>query len=529
MYYFSYFYIPLFLGATVLAYFLTPLKKRWIVLLAASLLFYLANSSKMIEYMLITSAATYAAAVWLQKITDCDKLAAKSVSPENKAAYKSLVLFQKKAVVVLLVAVDFGILAALKYAGFAATNLDSLFAALHLSLIAPVRSVILPLGISFYTLQAVSYVVDVYRGKVRANRNYAKVLLFLCFFPQIVEGPIGRYDHLAPQLYEGHRFNYRNLTHGAQLILWGILKEYVIANRAGLLVDQVFNHANDYSGTSVMLAILLYTLQLYADFSGCIDVAAGSAQIFGISLAQNFRRPFFSRSVNEFWRRWHITLGAWLRDYIFYPVSLSRPLMKFSHFIRRRHNTHLGKWLCAGSALFFVWLGNGLWHGAGWKYLAYGMYYYVLMMLGMLCEPVFRKGCAALHINRESVPYRVFQILRTFVLVNIGMLIFRADTLRTAGQMFLSIFRGTGPATLFGMGLTHAGLNPKDMVVLAAGTAMLVVVGLLQEKNIRLRVRIASWPLPARWGVYLTAIFVLIIVGAYGTGYLPPDQIYASF
>lgn len=529
MYYFSYMYIPFFLGAAVLAYFLTPIKKRWIVLLAASILFYLYNAKALSIFIFVTAASIYFAGLWLQKINTCEKLAKKHLPPENKAAFKSAILFQKKAVVAILAAVDFGILAVLKYSGFALSGIGSLFSAVHLPVALPTWHMALPLGISFYTLQAVSYVVDVYRGKAQANRNFGQVLLFLCFFPQIVEGPIGRYDHLAPQLYEGHRFDYQNFTHGIQLIVWGMIKEFVIADRASLLVDRVFEHSWRYSGMPVVLAVLLYTLQLYADFSGCIDVAAGSAQIFGIHIAPNFRRPFFSGSVNEFWRRWHITLGAWLRDYIFYPVSLSKPLMKLSHFIRRRHNTHLGKWLLAGSALFFVWLGNGLWHGAGWKYLVYGMYYYVLMMLGMLFEPVFQRVCAALHLNRKSLPYRVFQIARTFVLVNIGMLIFRAGKLSIGIHMFFAVFQRAGVSATANGSLLHLGLDGQDLAVLGIGTAALFIVGLLQEKGIHLRAKIGEWPLPLRWSVYMTAIFTLIIFGAYGAGYLPANLIYAGF
>ncbi|MDR3643623.1 MAG: MBOAT family O-acyltransferase [Clostridia bacterium] len=529
MYYFSYLYLPVFLGLTVLAYFFTPIKKRWVVLLIASLIFYLYNVRNLSVYILVTAVSIYIAALWLDKIDACAALARKHLLPDERAWYKDVSLWQKKAVIALLVLIDFGLLAWMKYSGFGADSADHLLKLMHMDPRLPSWSLGLPLGISFYTLQAVSYVVDVYRGKAKANQNFGQVLLFVCFFPQIVEGPIGRYDHLAPQLYEGHRFDYRNFTGGLQLILWGLLKKIVIADRAYILVNQVFSHDRQYSGAGVVLAILLYTLELYADFSGCIDVATGSAQIMGIHMAQNFRRPFFSKSVNEFWRRWHITLGAWLRDYIFYPVSLSKPLMKFSRFIRRKHNTHFGKWILAGSSLFFVWLGNGLWHGAGWKYLVYGMYYYVLMMMGMLLEPVFRKMFATLHLNREGVPHRLFQVARTFVLVNIGMLIFRAASLRSAAVLFLSMFRGPYISAITKGSLLKLGLSIQDLLVLGAGALVLFVVGLLQERGISLREKVGRWPLPARWSVYLAAIFVLVIFGAYGSGYVPVDPIYAKF
>lgn len=529
MYYFSYEYLPFFLGFTLLAYFAAPLKKRWMVLLAASLIFYFYNAKWLTIYILITSAAVYISALWLEKIDFCTSAAVQQLPPGEKSDYKKAAAWQKKAVIVLLLLVDFGILAMLAYSGYAAAGVNRLLRFLPLQTRLPVRQMILPLGISFYTLQAAGYVIDVYRKKVKANSNFGQVLLFLSFFPQIVEGPIGRYGDLAPQLYEGHRFHYEDFTGGMQLILWGLLKEIVIADRASMLVDQVFGRYSQYSGMAVVLAVLLYTLQLYADFSGCIDVAIGSAQMFGIHLAPNFRRPFFSGSVNEFWRRWHITLGAWLRDYIFYPVALSKPVGKLNRYVRRWKSTHLRKCAAAGSALFFVWLGMGIWHGVGFKYIAYGMYYFVLMMLGMLFDPFAFRITTALHINRKGRPYHVFQVLRTFVLVNIGLLIFRAGTLKTALSMFLSVFRGTGFSAVTNGSLLRLGLDQYDLAVLGAGVLVLFAVGLLQEKGISLRSAIGRWPLPARWAVYLSAFFVLIIFGAYGVGYNPADLIYAKF
>ncbi|HEX2938388.1 MAG TPA: MBOAT family O-acyltransferase [Ruminiclostridium sp.] len=512
-----------------MAYFLAPIKKRWYVLLAASLLFYFYNAKILSAFILITSLTVYFSAIWIEKINTCAEVAKSHLPKEEKAAFKNGILWQKKAVVVILILINFGILVALKYSGFVVHNLSALFFLLHMHIRFRHIPMLLPLGISFYTLQAVSYVIDVYRGKIKANRNYGQVLLFCIFFPQIVEGPIGRYEDLAPQLYKGHQFDYKNFTFGLQLILWGLLKEIVIADRASMLVDQVFDHFGKYSGFAVMLATLLYTLQLYADFSGSMDVVTGSAQILGIHLTPNFRRPFFSRSVNEFWRRWHISLGAWLRDYVFYPVSLSKPLSQFSRFIRHKHNTHLGKWVTAGSALFFVWLGMGIWHGAGWKYFVYGMYYYMLMMLGMLFEPVTRKVIALLHLNPGTIPYRIFQIVRTFVLVNIGMMIFRAGSLKAAVYMFLSIFHGSGISAITNGSLLKLGLDSKDLTVLAISAAVLLIVGLLQEKGISIRHKVGGWPLPVRWIVYFTAIFALIIFGAYGAGYIPANMIYAGF
>lgn len=231
--------------------------------------------------------------------------------------------------------------------------------------------------------------IDVYRGKYKADHCLARVALYLSFFPTIVEGPIARYDQVAHQLYEGHSFHYENLTHGAQLIVWGMFKKIVIADRANMLVNHVFDDYIQFSGLSVVIAIVFYTIQLYTEFSGCMDIVRGSAQIFSIHLPENFKQPFFSKSINEFWTRWHMTLGAWLRDYVFYSVSLSNPFKKFNHYVREHCGEYFTKLLPATTALLFVWLCNGLWHGASIKYVMYGMYYYIIMVIGMFMEPIF--------------------------------------------------------------------------------------------------------------------------------------------
>lgn len=529
MNYFSYAYLPLFLGGTLVLYYLLPLKKRWAVLLAASCLFYLFSAGKLILFIAATAVSIYYAAIWLDKINESAAVSKRYLPKEEKSAFKKTLVWQKKAVVAVAVLFNFGILALLKYYAFSAENINFLASHLHMGFSLPVWRTALPLGISFYTLQAVSYVVDVYRGKHPADRHFGRVALFLCFFPQIVEGPIGRYEHLSKQLYEGRRFDYTNFTFGLQLILWGLFKKIVIADRADMLVKTVFNNVLDYSGIPVIVAVVTYTLQIYAEFSGCMDVVTGSAQLFGVQLFKNFERPFFSKSVNEFWRRWHITLGAWLRDYIFYPVSLSRPFMKLNQHAAGKQRSHMAKLMPAAGALFCVWLGNGIWHGASWKYIAYGMYYYALMMLGMAFDPVSRKVLGFLHIRREGKGYRLFQILRTVLLVNLGMLIFRADGLMAAFHMFCSIFSGFSTASFTDGSLLKLGIDMKDYMVLGAGSLILFAVGLLQEKGLPLRQKIGELPLVIRWPVYLTAIFAVIIFGAYGTGYDPVALIYAKF
>lgn len=528
MAYNSYLYLVVFLGLSLLFFYVMPKKLRWLILLLASLIFYYISSHMLIVYILISSVSVYLAAIWLDRIIKSYEITKPTLPKEERKAYTDRVTRRKKLVVLLAILVNFGILISLKYSNFFVENANPLLHSIKLHQL-PLRKVILPLGISYYTLMAASYVIDVYRGKCKADYNPAHVLLYLCFFPQIVEGPIGRYDHLTPQLFGGLAFNNKSFTFGAQLIIWGLFKKVVIADRANILVKTVFGNTQQYTGIYALLGMLFFTLQIYAEFSGAIDIVTGSAQMFGVDLARNFERPFFSKSIAEFWRRWHITLGAWLRDYILYTISLSKWFMKLNKSIKKHISSNFGKTIPTAIPMLFVWLACGLWHGASWKYVLYGIYYYALMLLGMLFEPLFAKLFSSLKINRESKAYRAWQLLRTIILVNIGMLIFRAPQLNTAWSMLASIFTGFKPSVIVDGSLLKLGMDMQDYAVIIFGSLIMLIVGILQEKGYSLREKIAERGIALRWCVYFAAIFAVIIFGAYGAGYNPVDFIYAQF
>lgn len=526
MAYTSYIYLLLFLGSTFLLYTVFPKKYKWVILLSASYLYYIAASKLwLVIFLLITTLSVYISAIWLDKINDLFSSVKKVLDRQQKKEFKEKLLWQKKMVVILMLMINIGILAFLKYFNFFGSVLNFVLLD-HIQLHIPMLKLFLPLGISFYTLQAISYVIDVYRGKYKADYKLSRVALFLSFFPTIVEGPIARYDQVAYQLYEGHSFHYENLTFGVQLIVWGMFKKLVIADRANMLVNHVFNNHENYFGMSVIFAIIFYTIQLYTEFSGCMDIVRGSAQIFSIHLPENFKQPFFARSINDFWQRWHITLGAWLRDYVFYSVSLSSPFKKFNQFVRKHCNEYFSKLLPATTALFFVWICNGLWHGASIKYVMYGMYYYLIMLIGMFMEPVFHKIMSQLKIDREAKYFKIFQILRTILIVNIGMLIFRADTLSDAFSMFISCFKGW---SLDMNPLLHLGLDGKEILIVIIGVIIVFVVGLIKEKGICIRETVSKWNIVLRWSFYMVGLYSVIIFGAYGRGYDIVSFIYAQF
>lgn len=525
----SWLYLIAFLSGTVLLYYAVSIRFRWWVLLAASTAFYLFASRQLIMVLVLGAAVVYWGALQIEKKNQSYQEQKAVLSKDARRLLKNQTAVQNRRILVLVCTVDFGILFFTKYFNFVGTNLNLLFTGLHLPLDIPLLHLVMPLGISFYTLSAISYLVDVSRGGCRAQRNFLKLLLFLIFFPVITEGPISRYGQLGGQLAEGHPFDYSSFCYGIQLILWGLFKKVVMADRLDAFVGNIFSNSSAYSGLIVFLTVLLYTLQIYMDFSGCIDIARGSAELFGIHLAPNFARPFFATSVNDFWRRWHITLGAWLRDYIFYPISLSKAFQTLSKHSRRHLNSYYAATIPALIALLAVWFGNGIWHGAEWKYICYGLYYYVIMAMGMLLEPLSTRLLSLLHLNRQSRGYRLWQMVRTFCFVNLGMLIFRADSLHVAWRMFLSIFQPYRGAQTLPVLMKANGLSIGQLSIILIGTVMVFAVGVMQERGIKIRDWIAARAMPVRWSIYFAAILVVIIAGAYGPGFGTVDFIYAQF
>ena len=320
--YFSVQYLVLLLPATVGLYAVLPQKPRRVVLLLASYLFFWAISGKLIAYLLFSTLSVHHIGLWLEGIqAERDRCLAAAPKEERKAV-RGRFQRQLTGIVAFGVVLHLGLLLLVKYTPFFATNLNHLFQLLGLSLTVNIPSFAMPIGISFYTLQAVSYCFDVYRGKIPADRNLFRLALFMSFFPQIMEGPICRYGDTAHQLWAVPPIRWENFLFGVQCILFGLMKKVVVADRLNLFIRQVFSGYAEYDGFVIAVAVVCYTIQLYMDFSGTMDLVMGSGQIFGVTLPENFRRPFFSRNIGEFWRRWHVTLGTWFKDYVFYPVSI---------------------------------------------------------------------------------------------------------------------------------------------------------------------------------------------------------------
>ena len=524
-------YFLIFALVTVCVYYITPVGWRWVVLLAASYAFYLLSSPKTFIFLLLTTAITFLGGMYIGNCNSKHKaymdVHKQEMSKEEKKAAKAASQSRKRKMVALILILDFGILAVLKYCRYY----------LQVAGIFDTGSLLIPLGISFYTFQSAAYIFDLYRNKIEPDRNIAKFALFTSFFPQIIQGPISRHDQLAGQLYEGHRFEYRNLTHGAELILWGFFKKLVIADRAAVLVNEVFGNYTEYTGGAVFMGLLFYMILIYADFSGGIDIARGLAQCMGINMTHNFLRPYFAHDLSEFWNRWHISLSHWCRDYIFYPVAMSKFFGKAGKSLRSVFGDRVGKLFPVIIAQFCTFLTIGLWHGAEFKYIAYGLYNGTVIVLGLLLEPVFGKLLTALHINTKGRFWQGFRIVRTFFVVLAGRVFPKAVSFTAAVSMFFSLFV-PNHGTPFAETVMTLGLSGADYLIILTGCIIWLLISIYEEKSARIiggvgeeavRNMLDEKPLALRWALLLMCLAMILLLGIYGPGYDASAFIYRGF
>ncbi len=519
---FTSFVFLIFAAAVCLAYYICPLKHRWFVLLIASYVFYLLASPKTFVFVLFTTIVTFLGGLYIGKCNASHKRYMDEhkdeMSREEKKELKALSQKKKRRMVVLILVVDFGILAALKYFRYYLSALG----------VIDVGGFLIPLGISFYTFQSAAYIFDLYRNKIEPDRNILKFGLFTAFFPQIVQGPISRYDQLAHQLYQGNRFSYKNLTHGTQLILWGFFKKLVIADRIAILCTAVYDNPGDYTGGAVFVAALLYTIQIYADFSGGIDIARGVSQCMGIDMTHNFRRPYFADSLSDFWTRWHISLSFWCRDYIFYPVAMSKFFGKLGKSLRSVLGDRVGKLVPVIIAQYCTFITIGIWHGAEFKFVAYGLYNGTIIISGLLLEPYLKALADKLHIDMKSKWWKVFSVVRTFFIVMCGRFFPRAISFSAAVTMFLSMFKPNFGVP-FGETVMSLGLTGIDFLIILICCLIWFGVSWVQENHGQLRVILDEKPPALRWALLLTMFAMILSLGIYGPGYDAGAFIYRGF
>ena len=514
----------LFVAALFAVYYICPKKLRWYVLLIASLAFYTIDAPKNIIYLAVTGLTSWALCLWIEYIGKKGNAELRKIKDkETKKIRKAQLQKIKRTVMLLAVLVDLGILGFTKYSDFAVSNVTALF-----SHRLRVTDVFVPLGISFYTFKTVSYVLDVYRGTSEAEKDPLKLMLFVTYFPQAVQGPISRWNKLGETLFEGRNAGGRPFASGLIRILWGYFKKVVIADRLLGPVMELTGRPAEYKGAFVFVAMLFYAFELYADFTGGIDITIGISECLGIKVEENFNLPYFSKNIKEYWNRWHITMGQWFTDYIFYPLSVSPRMLKLSKWSRSKLGNAFGKRVTVYISCFLVWLATGIWHGPAWNFVVWGLINFAVIMISQELEPLYKKFHSKFGLKSKGW-YGAFEMVRTFFLMGmIRMLDCYRDvpvTFKAIGSMFTDFkFRVFTNGSLLDIGITL-----PEYILLGVCAVLIFLVSLYKYRTGGdLRSRIAgNADLTAI--VCIALVLVTIVFGAYGKGYNTSQFIYNQF
>lgn len=497
--------------AVVLAlYYLIPKRIQWMFLLLVSILYFLtAGEPWLLLYPAAAITIVYMGALYIDGVKEPKK---------RKTALSLVVVFCLFLLIIL------------KYCNFGIYTYNAIAMRIFpgSGLLSTVQLPV-PLGISFYTLALLGYLFDIYYEINKPQRNFLKFALFGFYFPVIVSGPILRYRDMEDQLYVPHKMDFKQVTYGLQRMVWGFFKKLVIAERLALIVGTVFGDYRTYSGLYIPLAAICFAFQLYADFSGGMDIVLGLSQALGIGVAENFRTPYFSRSIQEFWRRWHITLGEWLKDYLFYPLLRTVTFGRLQEACKKRFGKKTGKKIATFVPMFLLWFAVGMWHGGAWKFIiGSGLLHWCYIVCGELLTPLWTKIKTFFRMGADSLFLKGWQQLRTFLLVCVGFVFFRAESFSEGCRMYGAMFSVWNPQILWDGSLLSLGLDAIEAGLAMLALIVLLTVSLLQQKE-GLRDRIAHRNIVVRWMIWYALLFSVILFGYYGPEYSAAEFIYQGF
>ncbi len=507
---FTSFYFLCFYACILLIYYLIPKKTQWFFLLSVSVAYYLlTGNGLLIAYPAASCLAAYAGIRVMAGTEDAGK--------------RRLALFGVAAALL-------GILAVLKYVNFAVNTVNGIAGMLGADeeVLHGLR-LLAPLGVSFYTFSILGYVIDVYNKIAVPQKNFFRLALYGMYFPVILSGPILRYREDGEQFFRPHSFNYRQVTFGLQRMVWGFFKILVISERMNIVVNTVYDNYASYAGLPIWIATVCFAFQLYTNFSGSMDIVLGMSQTFGLKMPENFQTPFFAENISEYWRKWHISLGVWMKEYVFYPLLRTGTFTKLGKRLRERFGKKRGKQLTTFLGMFVLWLTVGIWHGGDWKFvIGSGLLHWFYIVSGELLQPFFEKFMVKFHIAPKSRWLGGFRILRTFFLVNIGFVFFRAESLSAAVHMLKAAVSFRRIGTLTGSAAFALGLDWIEAVIAAVSLLILLAVSLLQQKG-SVRERIEKKKLPVRFAIWYALLFYTILLGYYGPEYSAAEFIYQGF
>ena len=471
----------IFLAMSIITYYALPVRFQKYVLLISSIVFYCSFGIKSILIILISVFVIYLSAIGIERTT------------YEKTRYY---IVYRRGILIAAIIIELFLLIAIKYV----VNFREKW------------NLLVPIGISFYTLSIIGYLIDVYRNDCKAEKHFPLFLLYVIWFPHILQGPIARYGKLMPQFRKPEKLKYMIIKMGTQLMLWGYVKKLVIADRAAIFVDSVYSKIKIQSGTILLLASIFYTLQIYMDFSGCVDIALGASEIFGIQLSSNFRQPYFANSINDFWRRWHISLSSWFRDYLYIPLGGNR-------------KGKIRRWL----NVLIVFTVSGFWHGVGINFVIWGMLHGVYQILGICLQPARQKIIRLLKFDVHNRIFLFGQVVITLFLVNLAWIFFRVTDLQEALEVARMSLTNITPWVFTDGTIFQYGISSAHMLVLILFVFIAVKVDILHEKQIKIRECIQKQHIIIRWTIYLGAIFSILLFGVYGIGYDAKSFIYMNF
>ena len=465
-----------------------------------------------------STVATYISSLVIDKLeVKRQALSAQAADSIPESKIKKL-QSSKKLTVALCLLVNLGILFVFKYFDFFLENINAVLSVFNISVIESGFSLILPVGISFYTFQALSYTLDVYRGTIRAEKNLVKYALFVSFFPQLVAGPIERSGNLLSQINNIHNiklFDYKRISNGLIVMLWGFFLKMVIADRISTLADLALSHDTLWTAdsTAIFVGIIAFSLQIYCDFSSYSTIAIGAAEVLGFSLMENFNTPYFSLSIKEFWNRWHISLSSWFKDYLYIPLGGNKK------GVSRKYLN-----------LLIVFLVSGLWHGASWTFVIWGLIHALYQIIGDITRKPKASLMQKLNVKTDSISFRLMKMATTFSLVNFAWIFFRAESISDAFTIISRLFTRLDPWSITTGGIYKLGLSVREMNILFTALLIMAVFDFIKyKKNLRIDAFLNTQILPFRWAVIILLLIFVIVFGIYGPAFDAQNFIYFQF
>ncbi len=462
----------IFFTIILFVYFILPFRYRWVLLLTASYYFYMSWKAEYIILIFISTLVAYLTALQMGKIKEKIK---------------------RKKYLIISILVNLGVLFCFKYLNFFNDSIRLILTNFSISFNVPYLQVLLPIGISFYTFQTLSYSIDVYKGKIKPEKHLGIFALYVSFFPQLVAGPIERAKNLLPQFYKEHKFDYQRVCDGLKLMLWGFFLKVVVADRLAIVVNTVYNNPTNFTGMPLVLATVFFSFQIFGDFAGYSFIAIGTAKIMGFQLMNNFRRPYFSKSISEFWKRWHISLSTWFRDYLYIPLGGNR--------VKKQ------RWFFN---LFIVFLIAGLWHGASFTFIIWGALHGFYLIFAIITKSSREKFVNLIRLTKFPKIYTLIKVLITFILINISWIFFRANSISDAAYILTHIFSGW---SLNFSGI-NSGLGWSGFIIAFSLIFLMEFIHLIQE-HIGIKNFLSKKPLLFRWIVYIIIILIIILFGIF--------------